>query len=250
MLSQKQLETILECPVCAAVPHSTPVYQCDNGHNICNACIEKVESCPSCRSPLDGKIRNMLAEHFLEMVLTRCSYYRRGCEEKLSRAERLAHEKDCIYRDVKCPKKDCSSKTLFKSLRKHFEAQHEDEVTTVLLKYLACGEPEPLIQSLMSVFGTALTTPRHIHVGDDDDDDCSGTFTVDMYLTSKPPSLLMIDGFRIVVSYPGVLKVCFNCFARGHSKKICRNAKAPWIRYKRILKKVYGLGSEFTGLTE
>jgi hypothetical protein len=135
-------------------------------------------------------------------------------------------------------------------LRKHFAAQHEGDVTTVLLKYLACDEAESSIRNLMSHFGTVLTTPRHIHVDDDDEDECSGTFTVDMYLTSRPPSLLMIDGFRIVVSYPGVQKTCFNCFARGHNKSICRNEKAPWIRYKRILKRVYGLGSEFTGLIE
>ena len=250
MLSHRHLETALECPVCATVPQTTPIFQCGNGHTICNSCHDQVENCPSCRSPLDVVIRNLLAEHLLEMVLTRCSFYRRGCEGKFSREERLAHEKDCIYREVNCPKKGCSSKTLFKSLTKHFAAQHDGDVTTVLLKYLACNEPESSIRSLMSHFGAALTTPKHIHVEEDDEDDCSGTFTVDMYLTSRPPSLLMIGGFRIVVSYQGVPRICYNCFGRGHSKAICRNEKAPWNRYKRILKRVYGLGSEFTGLTE
>lgn len=40
---------LLECPVCldALIP---PIYQCHEGHALCNECRNKVKVCPSCRS--------------------------------------------------------------------------------------------------------------------------------------------------------------------------------------------------------
>ena len=38
----------LECPVCVSVPRGT-IFQCNNGHILCQECHEKVEACPTCR---------------------------------------------------------------------------------------------------------------------------------------------------------------------------------------------------------
>ena len=44
------LRDLLECPVCMETIKSVPVYQCTNGHVICNGCIEKLNNCPICRN--------------------------------------------------------------------------------------------------------------------------------------------------------------------------------------------------------
>ena len=41
-MSIRELEEALECPVCAKVPQSTPIFQCQNGHMICKTCHAKI----------------------------------------------------------------------------------------------------------------------------------------------------------------------------------------------------------------
>ena len=41
----------LECPVCVSVPRGN-VFQCGNGHILCQECHEKVQACPTCRELL------------------------------------------------------------------------------------------------------------------------------------------------------------------------------------------------------
>ena len=51
------LKEDLECPVCMDVPESLPIYQCLQGHIICNVCYPKVDNCPVCRVGLSLQIR-------------------------------------------------------------------------------------------------------------------------------------------------------------------------------------------------
>ena len=52
------LRDLLECPVCMETIRSVPVYQCANGHVICEDCIEKLNNCPICRN--DSELRRSL----------------------------------------------------------------------------------------------------------------------------------------------------------------------------------------------
>lgn len=46
-MNQRQLSEELECPVCCQLPRNPPVYQCENGHLICQVCKPKMnEICP------------------------------------------------------------------------------------------------------------------------------------------------------------------------------------------------------------
>ncbi len=64
----EQLQSLVRCPVCVSVPRSGgPVFQCGNGHLICDACRYRLVQCPTCRTPYDGKRkRNLLAEQIID----------------------------------------------------------------------------------------------------------------------------------------------------------------------------------------
>ena len=64
------LESIFECPVCQYVPYAGNqcgnIYQCHNGHLICQECYERLPDparCPTCREPMAAPpIRNRAVE--------------------------------------------------------------------------------------------------------------------------------------------------------------------------------------------
>ena len=62
---EKYLRELLECPVCMETIKSVPVYQCANGHVICNDCIEKMNNCPICRNE-SALRRNLKLENIVQ----------------------------------------------------------------------------------------------------------------------------------------------------------------------------------------
>ena len=64
----ESLKEDLDCPVCYDVPKSLPIYQCTQGHIICNSCYPKLNNCPVCRVNLNKvyKIRALIAEKILQ----------------------------------------------------------------------------------------------------------------------------------------------------------------------------------------
>ena len=64
----ESLKEDLDCPVCYDVPESLPIYQCLQGHIICNSCYPKLNNCPVCRVNLNKvyKIRALIAEKILQ----------------------------------------------------------------------------------------------------------------------------------------------------------------------------------------
>ena len=109
------LKEDLECPVCMDVPESLPIYQCLQGHIICNVCYPKVDNCPVCRVGLSLQIRALTAEKILRKMLTECKH--EGCFKlKMDIRE---HEASCEYALAKCDL--CNKKFLTKDLALHFE---------------------------------------------------------------------------------------------------------------------------------
>ena len=66
-VSLETLKSNLECPVCFIVPKMGPIYQCRNGHLLCNECHPKMKRCPLCKVPLE-KLRNLLSEQIAAMI--------------------------------------------------------------------------------------------------------------------------------------------------------------------------------------
>ena len=64
-LSQ-EIKDHLECPVCLEIPKSTKIYQCENGHIVCEQCFSKsaVKICPLCRESM-FKTRSLITEQVL-----------------------------------------------------------------------------------------------------------------------------------------------------------------------------------------
>ena len=70
LLFNEDLRDLIECVVCLEVPNDPPIYQCENGHILCEECYEEcLPSCPTCRIHLEAsgsRIRSRIAEKALE----------------------------------------------------------------------------------------------------------------------------------------------------------------------------------------
>ena len=51
----------LECPVCLDTADSPPIYQCPEGHLLCQRCNQRLVDCPQCGHALMNS-RNRIAE--------------------------------------------------------------------------------------------------------------------------------------------------------------------------------------------
>ena len=132
-LSQKvaDLKRNLECPVCLSLPKSTPIYQCENGHIICNACRERVSHCPQCNMLL-GKIRCLTAESFIDSFFIPCPFAKHGCDAWLQHEQEDEHKKSCEFRETRCPIDNCNQKMSKRSrFLSHLMDKHEDDVIFV-----------------------------------------------------------------------------------------------------------------------
>ena len=87
-----------ECPVCLdkILP---PVYQCVNGHILCETCQEKVSHCPVCREKFlnNERIRCLEVERIIEMQEHSCPHVKKGCTLRLKWNEIREHELDCLF---------------------------------------------------------------------------------------------------------------------------------------------------------
>ena len=71
-LPEEDVTNVLECPVCLNIPRSKCgttivwVFQCQNGHTVCDDCFPKLtpKVCPSCRIKM-VKTRSLIAEQVL-----------------------------------------------------------------------------------------------------------------------------------------------------------------------------------------
>ena len=66
--SAQELKVDLECPVCLSLPEDGHIYQCENGHIVCNNCHQRLKRCPQCRKVL-GDHPNGFAAKLLNQLL-------------------------------------------------------------------------------------------------------------------------------------------------------------------------------------
>jgi len=118
----------LECPVCfeSMMP---PIFQCSEGHLICNVCRPKITKCPTCRKEL-GNIRNRALEQCVAKVLLPCSFACNGCPEKIRVRDMKKHLEVCKYRSYACPRSrsKCSWEGPIDSISDHLVNRHKMKV--------------------------------------------------------------------------------------------------------------------------
>ena len=104
----------LECPVCLELPDSLPIYQCLQGHIICNSCQANLKNCPVCRVALEPPIRALMEEKILRKKMKVCKY--EGCS-KLVRGNIAEHEELCEFALVNCTV--CQENVTLRDLDEH-----------------------------------------------------------------------------------------------------------------------------------
>ena len=116
------LEECLECPICLEVPKCAPIYQCRNGHILCNKCKAKITVCPSCQEPM-GTSRSLLAEKLLEKVPVKCKFAENGCGKRMMSTVLRGHETTCAHRDIQCY--GCLEKHPMSAIGEHIKTSHK-----------------------------------------------------------------------------------------------------------------------------
>lgn len=97
---------MLECPLCFNVM-TAAIYQCNNGHLICEACKEKAQlengscKCQTCGQAI-GNTRNRALEELSTVVKLPCAFHSRGCRVEVFAHERAHHQSTCPMRSVEC----------------------------------------------------------------------------------------------------------------------------------------------------
>lgn len=73
----QNLRPEIQCAQCSVTPSSTPIYQCENGHIVCNQCQPECSrvfrrlKCQICGVPINKPIRNLLAESVFQQISVR-----------------------------------------------------------------------------------------------------------------------------------------------------------------------------------
>jgi Zn-finger nucleic acid-binding protein len=134
-----QLLEELECPVCLQYMAS-PIKMCENGHNICEGCKERLSECPNCRGTFIN-VRNISLEKLAAFAKYPCKNYKAGCKETSTMDDRNKHLSVYLYRSKKCPVSrlphgNCSWSGIVSDIKAHIEDKHAYDFPTVPSNFL------------------------------------------------------------------------------------------------------------------
>jgi len=122
--SLKDIQRILECPVCLTTPKNPDkIHLCSNEHIICDDCHSRVKTCPLCRSDFVNT-RNTLLKQILSVLPKFCPNEEKGCDFETRDNEIEGHVKSCKFRPIDCIYKSCNEKIPFNSLLEHLQNIH------------------------------------------------------------------------------------------------------------------------------
>lgn len=93
----KHIKASLECNICcnAMTGH---VYQCKNGHIVCEDCTTKCKGCPYCKESFGT--RNIFLENILENYVVTCPHHL--CKHKCKNVHMKSHKTQCVHRPINC----------------------------------------------------------------------------------------------------------------------------------------------------
>ncbi|CAL8114761.1 unnamed protein product [Orchesella dallaii] len=93
----EELKDYINCPICYGVPENE-IFQCPDGHTVCEPCSRNLVACPQCRVPYGArKIRNRALEAILNCQEFECQFRDLGCAAKFSRKYINSHIHHCQY---------------------------------------------------------------------------------------------------------------------------------------------------------
>ena len=96
-LSLNSIQDVLECIICLELPRKDPIYQCDNGHLLCEFCHKRVDECPLCKVNLKN-IRALAVEKILRKCPRPCKFQGKGCSALMRQLSLKEHEKNCDFK--------------------------------------------------------------------------------------------------------------------------------------------------------
>ncbi|XP_075158840.1 uncharacterized protein LOC142232026 isoform X2 [Haematobia irritans] len=139
----------LKCPGCA-FPMKSPIYLCKTGHSICEQCTRILLLCPLCKEGYTN-IRSLTVEALCSKAHFKCSNAAGGCTVRLQLDLLSWHEKQCIYKPMKCFMGrvwgDCQWNGREAFWKDHLEAEHSSKIFTkdsVDLVWDMGGKQKPL----------------------------------------------------------------------------------------------------------
>ena len=97
----EDLKEDLECPVCLDTPRRIPIFQCRNGHIICQICQPQLQDCPQCRITYGNEtpIRALTTERCIRKIPHKCRYADQGCQQpQMALTDLETHEQECEFR--------------------------------------------------------------------------------------------------------------------------------------------------------
>ncbi|PHU29360.1 E3 ubiquitin-protein ligase SINAT2 [Capsicum chinense] len=123
--SNSAVHEMLKCAACMNLMYP-PIYQCPNGHALCEYCKSKVLVCPiCCHEP--GNIRCLALEKIAESLELPCRYQFYGCQDIFPYHTRLQHEQNCRFRPYNCPyaESECAVTGDIHKLVAHLKDHHK-----------------------------------------------------------------------------------------------------------------------------
>ena len=120
----------LFCTHCKMPPRPNGyVYTCSNAIKcdivLCNVCVILEGRCQHDKIPS----RDPVLKKFISLIkLFNCYYFSDGCQMELEAKDLDAHEANCIFREVMCPKFNCNAELVFDKLLDHYKEHSDSEI--------------------------------------------------------------------------------------------------------------------------
>ena len=119
-MNRKSLEAVLECPICLQLPLCRKIYLCQNGHNICTDCYERLQGSSSPRLPGANKVSSEIRCFFENLAMDYFTFFLTFILRTNFRKEQQIsnHDKEdfnnefhsfvLTFKVVKCPQGGCA----------------------------------------------------------------------------------------------------------------------------------------------
>ena len=125
----RDVDTRLECGICLKVLKDP--MQCPNEHYFCHSCICKClceisETCPTCQHHLTKETLTKaprILKEMLQVLMIRCDYEIRGCQELIKLQFLDRHVQSCGYSPTRCSNAGCKE-----VINRHDKQRHELEL--------------------------------------------------------------------------------------------------------------------------
>jgi hypothetical protein len=122
MASKKDLEELLQCPICFNLATEGPIWSCNNGHHVCDTCKPRMVMCGSCRLPITT--RSLQLERIRDLIPVYCQF---GCNIEMKAEDIKKHEATCEERPVfYCANLACEEKLRLENLISHIDTCHSE----------------------------------------------------------------------------------------------------------------------------